>query len=121
VTLLAIGLFLVSLALYFYLQRIIDNRTVYLDEFSGDGTITNRYFKGSVYTPIAGVYIKNHPEVTDQEIVLAFENNLGNVWTSESINSVVRQTTMIYYLFIFTVVISLSILIELTSKKKGKA
>jgi hypothetical protein len=110
------GLFVISVLLFFKLQEKIDMLTVDLEQFSGDSTLINRYFKGTVYNREAYDYKANNPGVTDEELTAVSENNIYNVWTTDSVKLVVRETTLIYYLFIFSIVLSISILTEILNK-----
>ena len=89
----ATTLFVISVALFFQLQEKIDMQTIDLEEFSGDSTVTNRYFKGTAYTADAIKYRNINPAATDEEIIAASENKVHNVWTPQSIKSVIRETT----------------------------
>lgn len=114
--LISTGVFILSVFLFFNLQKKIDMLTVDLEQFSGDSTVINRYFKGTVFTPEAYDYRANNPGVTDEELIAVSENNIYNVWTTDSVKLVVRETTLVYYLFIFSIVLSISILTEILNK-----
>lgn len=119
----SIFLFALSLLSFYFFQRYSNNYLFELEEFKGQETEMNEYFRGSVFTTEMSSYVSLHPEMIDDypELVHATKNNkVDEVWKNSSIRNVQLNYSFLYFLFVVCAVSCVSLTTEILSRYPGK-
>lgn len=121
-TMAAVVLFLGAVASFYLFQKNFIDSTVIVPEFNKDGTIEQKYFKGSKYTADARKMVALSPELKEDDNALLnlFENRYEAVWIPNSVRDTELNLAMWYILFVIMVVSSLSLATEILTKEELK-
>jgi hypothetical protein len=113
-------LFGITLYSAYNFEARFTRNTILVDEFKNGNTVTNKYFKGSVYTPDADSLLSIRPDLRDDDVALVgeLESTPKNVWKESSIRDMELNLGVWYFFFVISLVAGISLAVE-TLKKSG--